>query len=122
LTDFKTTGHYESKRKTTGHREPVHVSASHRNAFAGGFAAQSTDIRGSVMSTYRAFEVTGSRKFELVERETTEPPLGHVRLRVEACGVCHSDVLAVEGMRADPSSPVVPGHEVVGVIDAIGPG
>jgi propanol-preferring alcohol dehydrogenase len=74
------------------------------------------------MSTYRAFEVTGSRKFEPVERETPEPPLGHVRLRVEACGVCHSDVLAVEGMRADPSSPVVPGHEVVGVIDAIGPG
>jgi alcohol dehydrogenase, propanol-preferring len=74
------------------------------------------------MSTYRAFEVTGSRKFELVERETPEPPPGHVRLRVETCGVCHSDVLAVEGMRPDPSSPVVPGHEVVGVIDAVGPG
>ncbi|MFI5629968.1 alcohol dehydrogenase catalytic domain-containing protein [Streptomyces sp. NPDC051664] len=74
------------------------------------------------MSTYRAFEVTGARKFELVEREVQEPPLGHVRLRVEACGVCHSDVVAVEGMRPDPSSPVVPGHEVVGVIDAVGPG
>jgi propanol-preferring alcohol dehydrogenase len=74
------------------------------------------------MSTYRAFEVTGSRKFELVEREMPEPLPGHVRLRVEACGVCHSDVLAVEGMRPDPSSPVVPGHEVVGVIDAVGPG
>ena len=74
------------------------------------------------MSTYRAFEVTGTRKFELVEREVQEPPLGHVRLRVEACGVCHSDVVAVEGMRPDPSSPVIPGHEVVGVIDAVGPG
>ncbi|MFD5510674.1 alcohol dehydrogenase catalytic domain-containing protein [Streptomyces sp. NPDC127051] len=74
------------------------------------------------MSTYRAFEVTGSRKFEWVERETPEPPPGHVRLRVEACGVCHSDVLAVEGMRSDPSKPMVPGHEVVGVIDAVGPG
>lgn len=74
------------------------------------------------MSTYRAFEVTGTRKFELVEREVQEPPLGHVRLKVEACGVCHSDVIAVEGMRPDPSSPVVPGHEVVGVIDAVGPG
>ncbi|MFI9777406.1 alcohol dehydrogenase catalytic domain-containing protein [Streptomyces sp. NPDC051956] len=74
------------------------------------------------MSTYRAFEVTGARKFELVEREVQEPPLGHVRLRVEACGVCHSDVVAVEGMRPDPSAPVVPGHEVVGVIDAVGPG
>ncbi|MEU2623757.1 alcohol dehydrogenase catalytic domain-containing protein [Streptomyces sp. NPDC007157] len=74
------------------------------------------------MSAYRAFEVTGTRRFELVEREEQEPPLGHVRLRVEACGVCHSDVVAVEGMRPDPSASVVPGHEVVGVIDAIGPG
>src|SRR5882757_2623701 len=70
--------------------------------------------RGSAMSTYRAFEVTGARKFELVERQVQEPPLGHVRLRVEACGVCHSDVVAVEGMRPDPSAPVVPGHEIVG--------
>lgn len=74
------------------------------------------------MSTYRAFQVTGAREFALVERETQQPPLGHVRLRVEACGVCHTDVLAVEGMRPDPSAPVVPGHEVVGVIDAVGPG
>jgi propanol-preferring alcohol dehydrogenase len=74
------------------------------------------------MSVYRAFEVTGSRNFALVEREVTEPLPGQVRLRVEACGVCHSDVLAVEGMRADPSSPIVPGHEIVGVIDAVGAG
>lgn len=74
------------------------------------------------MSTYRAFEVTGSRNFALVERELVEPGPGHVRLRVETCGVCHSDALAVEGMRGDPSSPVVPGHEVVGVIDAVGAG
>jgi propanol-preferring alcohol dehydrogenase len=74
------------------------------------------------MSTYRAFEVTGARNFELVTREVPEPPPGHVRLRVESCGVCHSDVLAVEGLRADPSRPVVPGHEVVGVIDAVGEG
>lgn len=41
---------------------------------------------------------------------------------MEACGVCHTDVLAVEGLRADPSSPIVPGHEIVGVIDAVGAG
>jgi len=45
-----------------------------------------------------------------------------VRVRVECCGVCHSDVLAVEGLRADPSQPVVPGHEIVGVVDAVGAG
>jgi propanol-preferring alcohol dehydrogenase len=60
------------------------------------------------MSTYRAFEVTGSREFSLVEREIGEPPPGQVRLRVESCGVCHSDVFAVEGLRADPSQPMSP--------------
>ena len=74
------------------------------------------------MSTYRAFEVTGAHSFELVTREVVAPPAGHVRLRVETCGICHSDALAAEGMRADPSQPVVPGHEVVGVIDAVGEG
>lgn len=74
------------------------------------------------MATYRAFEVTGSRQFRLVDRELTEPAPGHVRLRVEYCGVCHSDVLAVEGMRAHSEQPIVPGHEIVGVVDAVGPG
>ncbi|WP_329455071.1 alcohol dehydrogenase catalytic domain-containing protein [Streptomyces sp. NBC_01497] len=71
---------------------------------------------------YRAVQVSGARNFRLVERELREPGFGHVRIRVEACGVCHTDVLGVEGLRADPSAPVVPGHEVVGVIDAVGPG
>jgi alcohol dehydrogenase, propanol-preferring len=72
------------------------------------------------MSTYRAFQVTGRRQFELVQRELLGPQPGHVRFRVQSCGVCHSDVLAVEGLRTDPSQPVVPGHEIVGVIDAVG--
>ena len=72
------------------------------------------------MSTYRAFQVTGQRQFELVERELVGPQPDHVRFRVQSCGVCHSDVLAVEGLRPDPSQPVVPGHEIVGVIDAVG--
>ncbi|MEV5386269.1 alcohol dehydrogenase [Streptomyces sp. NPDC052721] len=74
------------------------------------------------MSTYRAFEATGVHNLRLVERELVDPQPGHVRLRVEACGICHTDVLAIEGLRADPSQPVVPGHEVVGVIDAVGAG
>lgn len=74
------------------------------------------------MSTYRAFQVTGSRMFELVNRELTQPQAGHVRLRVESCGVCHTDAFAVEGLRADPAQPIVPGHEIVGVIDAVGDG
>ncbi|MCI2418232.1 alcohol dehydrogenase catalytic domain-containing protein [Saccharopolyspora sp. K220] len=74
------------------------------------------------MSTFRAFEVTGSRQFKLVERELRTPLPGQVRLKVESCGICHTDVLAAEGLRADPSQPLVPGHEIVGVIDAVGEG
>jgi D-arabinose 1-dehydrogenase-like Zn-dependent alcohol dehydrogenase len=72
------------------------------------------------MSTYRAYQVTGQREFELVEREVVRPTPGHVRFRTHSCGVCHSDTLGVEGMRDDPSQPIVPGHEVIGVIDAVG--
>ncbi|MDQ0757587.1 alcohol dehydrogenase catalytic domain-containing protein [Streptomyces canus] len=74
------------------------------------------------MSTYQAFEATGVHNLKLVERDLVDPAPGHVRLRAEACGVCHTDVLAVEGLRSGPSQPVVPGHEVVGVIDAVGVG
>lgn len=74
------------------------------------------------MSTYRAFEATGVHNLRLVERELVDPGPGHVRVRVEACGVCHTDALAVEGMRPDPSQPVVPGHEIAGVVDAVGAG
>jgi propanol-preferring alcohol dehydrogenase len=73
------------------------------------------------MPTYRAFQVTGQRQFELVEREVVEPEPGHVRVRVLACGVCHSDFLGAEGVRPDPSQPIVPGHEIIGVVDAVGP-
>lgn len=72
------------------------------------------------MSTYRAYQVTGQRKFELVERDVVPPTAGKVRVRVLSCGVCHTDVLAVEGERPDPALPIVPGHEIVGIVDAVG--
>jgi D-arabinose 1-dehydrogenase-like Zn-dependent alcohol dehydrogenase len=58
--------------------------------------------------------------FELVEREVPAPGRGEVVVRVEACGVCHSDVFAKEGGYPGLSHPLVPGHEVAGVIDQIG--
>jgi D-arabinose 1-dehydrogenase-like Zn-dependent alcohol dehydrogenase len=60
--------------------------------------------------------------FELVEREIPEPGPGHVRIRVVACGVCHSDVVTKDGLFPGISYPRVPGHEVAGVIDELGPG
>jgi D-arabinose 1-dehydrogenase-like Zn-dependent alcohol dehydrogenase len=60
--------------------------------------------------------------FEVVEREIPEPGPGHVRIRVQACGVCHSDAITKEGSFPGISYPRVPGHEVAGVIDAMGAG
>jgi D-arabinose 1-dehydrogenase-like Zn-dependent alcohol dehydrogenase len=60
--------------------------------------------------------------FELVEREIPEPGPGHVRIKVQACGVCHSDVLTKEGSWPGIQYPRVPGHEVAGTIDEVGAG
>jgi len=60
--------------------------------------------------------------FEIVEREIPQPGPGQVRIRVQACGVCHSDVLTKEGGWPGLVYPRVPGHEVAGVIDEAGSG
>jgi len=60
--------------------------------------------------------------FEVVEREVPQPGTGQVRIRVLACGVCHSDVLTKDGLFPGISYPRVPGHEVAGVIDEVGEG
>jgi D-arabinose 1-dehydrogenase-like Zn-dependent alcohol dehydrogenase len=72
--------------------------------------------------TYRAVQVSEPGKLELVEREVVEPPAGKVRIRVEACGVCHSDAATVDGQFPGIAYPRVPGHEAIGKIDAIGDG
>ncbi len=73
------------------------------------------------MSTYRAVHVVSKGKLELAEKPLLDPPAGHVRIRVEACGVCHSDAITVDGL-LPIEYPRVPGHEAVGKIDVIGPG
>src|SRR3989440_6430168 len=60
--------------------------------------------------------------FQIVEREIPEPGPGHVRIKVQACGVCHSDVLTKEGAWPGIQYPRVPGHEVAGIIDELGAG
>ena len=59
--------------------------------------------------------------FELVEREVPTPGPGHVRVAVAACGICHSDTLTKDGTFPGIRSPRVPGHEIVGSVDALGP-
>jgi alcohol dehydrogenase len=60
--------------------------------------------------------------FTIVEQDLPEPGPGQVRIRVEACGICHSDAVIVDGYLPGVSFPLVPGHEVAGRIDALGPG
>jgi D-arabinose 1-dehydrogenase-like Zn-dependent alcohol dehydrogenase len=60
--------------------------------------------------------------FEIIERELPNPQAGWVRIKVEACGVCHSDVLTKEGAWPGIQMPRVPGHEIVGLIDEVGEG
>ena len=59
---------------------------------------------------------------EIVERPIPEPGPGMVRIKVQACGVCHSDSVTKEGLFPNIQYPRVPGHEVAGLIDAVGPG
>jgi D-arabinose 1-dehydrogenase-like Zn-dependent alcohol dehydrogenase len=58
--------------------------------------------------------------FELVEREIPQPGSGEVRVKVEACGICHSDVFVKDGLWPGLEFPRVPGHEVAGRVDAVG--
>ena len=60
--------------------------------------------------------------FQIVERELPAPDAGQVRIKVQACGVCHSDQLTKEGLWPGIQYPRIPGHEVVGIIDEVGAG
>src|SRR6201997_2142041 len=72
-------------------------------------------------TTYRAVEVTKPGEFSLANKPLRDPGPGQVRIRVEACGGCHSDAATVDGL-FPIEWPRVPGHEVVGKIDALGSG
>src|SRR5438477_1659118 len=74
------------------------------------------------MATMRVVQVPRPNgPFEIVERKIPEPGAGSVRIKVLACGICHSDSLTKEGLFPGIQYPRVPGHEVAGVIDTVGP-
>src|SRR4030088_1811502 len=73
-------------------------------------------------STYKAVEVSSPGTLRVVERQVSEPGAGQVRIRVEACGICHTDAGTVTGTYPGLTLPRVPGHEVVGRIEALGSG
>jgi alcohol dehydrogenase, propanol-preferring len=73
-------------------------------------------------NTYKAVEVSAPGMLRVVERPVSEPGAGQVRIRVEACGICHTDAATVTGTYPGLALPRVPGHEVVGRIEALGSG
>src|SRR5712692_7836791 len=74
------------------------------------------------MSPMKAVQVSqAGGNFELVERPIPQPGRGQVRIKVEACGICHSDAQVKEGLWPGIQYPRVPGHEIAGRIDAVGP-
>jgi D-arabinose 1-dehydrogenase-like Zn-dependent alcohol dehydrogenase len=83
------------------------------------------DIRkDEFMTMMRAVQVSKpGGPLEVVDRAVPQPGAGEVRVRVQACGVCHSDMFVKEGLLGEATPfPIIPGHEVVGVIDEVGPG
>src|SRR5574341_1239654 len=74
------------------------------------------------MSKMRGVQVmTAKGVFELKERDIPAPGPGKVRVKVQACGICHSDMYTKDGLWPGIQYPRIPGHEVAGVIDAVGP-
>ena len=77
----------------------------------------------TAVATMKVAQISQAGKgFEIVEREIPEPASGQVRIKVQACGVCHSDSLTVEGLWPGIQYPRIPGHEVAGIVDAVGDG
>jgi D-arabinose 1-dehydrogenase-like Zn-dependent alcohol dehydrogenase len=77
----------------------------------------------AAMAKMRCVQVSNPKgPFELVERDIPEPRPGAVRIKVQACGICHSDSLTKDGLLPGIQYPRVPGHEIAGVIDAVGTG
>jgi D-arabinose 1-dehydrogenase-like Zn-dependent alcohol dehydrogenase len=75
------------------------------------------------VGTMKAVQVPkAGADFQIVEREIPSPGPGQVRIKVQACGVCHSDVLTKDGLWPGIEYPRVPGHEVAGVVDELGEG
>src|SRR5580658_5567315 len=114
--------HRQSRRTNQKPESCPSPRTSHGFAFRIFFNIRSTQPhKETTMSKMKAVQVgKPGGNFEIVERNIPEPARNQVRIKVEACGICHSDALVKEGQWPGIQYPRVPGHEIAGRIDAIG--
>src|SRR5215831_4367053 len=101
---------------------PQRSSTLNRGFPGGSMAAVNVATKTGVVTMKVAQISKPKADFDIVEREIPQPGAGHVRIKVQACGVCHSDVLTKEGLWPGIQYPRVPGHEMAGLVDAVGAG
>src|SRR6185503_20976493 len=114
----KSSGPFQASRAATERSSNIHPT------FCNSLTLASSNRAGEYFPmptvTGRAVQVAAAGgAFELVQKQFPEPGPGQVRIRVQACGVCHSDSLTKEGIWPGIQYPRVPGHEVAGVLDAV---
>src|SRR5262249_37744332 len=101
----------------------IQIGASNIKNQSGGHMATLRVAPKSIAAPMKAAQVSKpGTAFEIVEREIPEPGAGQGRIKLQACGVCHSDVLTKEGMMPGIEYPRIPGHEVAGIVDEVGAG
>jgi D-arabinose 1-dehydrogenase-like Zn-dependent alcohol dehydrogenase len=99
--------------RAASHRSPTPTIENSQEAFMAATAI--------AVATMKVAQVSGpGGDFQIVERKIPTPGAGEVRIKVQACGVCHSDALTKEGAWPGIQYPRVPGHEVAGIIDEVG--
>src|ERR1700744_3129707 len=99
---------------------PVERSPNHQREQTHRRGIMTTSV---AVATMKAAQVTApGASIRIVELQIPEPGPGQVRIKIKACGVCRSDAIIVEGRRPGILYPRVPGHEVAGVVDALGTG
>jgi alcohol dehydrogenase, propanol-preferring len=92
-----------------------------RRALAEAARPFTVQSRGSLMPKMKAVQVSQPNgPFEVVSLDVRDPGASEIRIRVEACGVCHSDAVTKGGAYPGLTLPRVPGHEIAGRVDAVG--
>jgi D-arabinose 1-dehydrogenase-like Zn-dependent alcohol dehydrogenase len=113
--------HWLTNTGTSSARPYRENNANNLNAVDISLSAAITVFPGEISMKVAQIPKPGA-DFQIVEREIPEPGAGEVRIKVQACGVCHSDLFTKEGAWPGIQYPRVPGHEVAGIIDEIGAG